>query len=235
MLEGWLKVGMRPQGVTVLDPRPSDEMTRFCRERGIALNPGQAPAAPEVLVLAIKPQMLDEAAPALNGCLGPQTAHHLDPRRQDHRRPAEHGFRPPARSCAPCRTCPPASAAAPRAPPPTTQVSEDAAPAWPTRCSRSNGIVEWLPSEDLIDAVTALSGSGPGLCVPSRRVPCRGGRRGRASRRSRAAPRARHGDGRGRTAVPERPAARDPAPERDLARRHDRRSARSPHGAIRTG
>ena len=72
MLEGWLKVGVRPEGVTVLDPKPSDEMTRFCRERGIALNPA-SPSAPEVLVLAIKPQMLDEAAPALNGSLGPGT------------------------------------------------------------------------------------------------------------------------------------------------------------------
>ena len=37
MLEGWIKVGMKPEGVTVLDPKPSEEMTRFCREKGIAL------------------------------------------------------------------------------------------------------------------------------------------------------------------------------------------------------
>ena len=35
MLEGWLKVGMKPEGVTVLDPRPSESMVQFCRERGI--------------------------------------------------------------------------------------------------------------------------------------------------------------------------------------------------------
>ena len=32
---------------------------------------------------------------------------------------------------------------------------------------RSIGIVEWLAAEDLIDAVTAVSGSGPGLCLPT--------------------------------------------------------------------
>src|SRR3712207_1307187 len=72
MLEGWLKIGKRSEGVTVIDPRPSEEMTQFCREKGLALNPANPPPA-DVLVLAIKPQMLDEAAPALNGMLGPQT------------------------------------------------------------------------------------------------------------------------------------------------------------------
>ena len=43
---------------------PSDDMMRLCAERGIALNPDRAAAGPEVLVLAIKPQMLDDAAAA---------------------------------------------------------------------------------------------------------------------------------------------------------------------------
>src|SRR5215217_6145995 len=72
MLEGWLKVGMRPQGVTVIDPHPSEDMTRFCQTQGIALNPAK-PTAPDVLVLSTKPQMLDDAAPSVNACLGPQT------------------------------------------------------------------------------------------------------------------------------------------------------------------
>ena len=58
MLEGWLKVGVNPKGVTVVDPRLSDEMTRFCSDKGIALNPASVSPA-DVLVLAIKPQMLD--------------------------------------------------------------------------------------------------------------------------------------------------------------------------------
>ncbi|HYY83632.1 MAG TPA: NAD(P)-binding domain-containing protein, partial [Beijerinckiaceae bacterium] len=72
MLEGWLKVGMNPAGVTVIDPRPSDEMARFCSDKGIALNP-ESPRAADVLVLAVKPQMLDEAAAPLNALIGPGT------------------------------------------------------------------------------------------------------------------------------------------------------------------
>jgi pyrroline-5-carboxylate reductase len=46
MLEGWLKVGLRPQGLTVLDPRPSEAMTALCSDRGIALNPRQGRRSP---------------------------------------------------------------------------------------------------------------------------------------------------------------------------------------------
>jgi len=158
MLEGWLKVGMKPSGVTVIDPRPSKEMVRFCTEKGIALNPAD-PSVPEVLVLAIKPQMLDEAAPALDGYLGPRT---LIISILAGKTIGDLKSRLPAASAI-VRAMPnlPASigrgatGAATNA-----EVSEDQRLTADALLS-SNGIVEWLPSEDLIDAVTAVSGSGP--------------------------------------------------------------------------
>jgi pyrroline-5-carboxylate reductase len=158
MLEGWLKVGMKPEGVTVVDPRPSEEMTQFCRTKGISLNPAN-PAAADVLILAIKPQMLDEAAPTLNGYLGPKT---LIISILAGKTIADLRSRLPA-SSAIVRAMPnlPASigrgatgAAVNEKVSETQRLTADA-------LLSSNGIVEWLPSEDLIDAVTALSGSGP--------------------------------------------------------------------------
>jgi pyrroline-5-carboxylate reductase len=158
MLEGWLKVGVKPEGVTVVDPRPSEEMTRFCSEKGIALNPASVSPA-DVLVLAIKPQMLDDAAPALNGYLGPQT---LIVSILAGKTIGDLKGRLPAASAI-VRAMPnlPASigrgatgAAA------NSEVSEKQR-LMADALLASNGIVEWLSTEDLIDAVTAVSGSGP--------------------------------------------------------------------------
>ncbi|WP_134496333.1 pyrroline-5-carboxylate reductase [Microvirga pakistanensis] len=158
MLEGWLKVGMKPSGMTVIDPRASDEMVRFCTEMGIALNPAD-PSAPDVLVLAIKPQMLDAAAPALAAWVGPQT---LIISILAGKTIGDLRSRIPSASAV-VRAMPnlPASigrgatgAAA------NAEVSEKHRSMADALLS-SNGIVEWLPSEDLIDAVTAVSGSGP--------------------------------------------------------------------------
>ena len=158
MLEGWLKVGMKPSGVTVIDPRPSEEMTHFCTEKGIALNPVD-PAAPEALVLAIKPQMLDDAAPALNGYLDPQT---LIISILAGKTIGDLKSRLPAASAI-VRAMPNLPASIGRG---ATGASANAEVSEKQRLMAdallsSNGIVEWLPSEDLIDAVTAVSGSGP--------------------------------------------------------------------------
>lgn len=158
MLEGWLKVGMKPSGVTVIDPRPSEEMARFCTEKGIALNPADLPA-PEVLVLAIKPQMLGEAAPAVNGYLGPRT---LIISILAGKTIGDLKSRLPAASAI-VRAMPnlPASIGRGATGAATNpEVSEEQRLTADALLS-SNGIVEWLPSEDLIDAVTAVSGSGP--------------------------------------------------------------------------
>jgi pyrroline-5-carboxylate reductase len=158
MLEGWLKVGLKPAGVTVIDPRPSEEMTRFCSEKGIALNPAQVSPA-EVLVLAIKPQMLDEAAPALNAYLGPQT---LIISILAGKTIGDLKSRLPAASAI-VRAMPNLPASIGRG---ATGAAANAAVSENQRLVAdallsSNGIVEWLSSENLIDAVTAVSGSGP--------------------------------------------------------------------------
>jgi pyrroline-5-carboxylate reductase len=158
MLEGWLKVGMRPEGVAIIDPHASAEMTRLCSERGIALNP-KSPSAPDVLVLAVKPQMLDEAAAPLNALIGPQTlvVSILAGKTIGDLRSRL------ASATAIVRAMPnlPASigrgATGAAGSPETSEEQRRMADA----LLASNGIVEWLPSEDLIDAVTAVSGSGP--------------------------------------------------------------------------
>jgi pyrroline-5-carboxylate reductase len=158
MLEGWLAEGMPPQGVTVIDPRPSDEMARLCTDHGIALNPAH-PRQPEVLVLAIKPQMLDGAAKDLDALVGPQTlivsilaGKTIGDLRK--RLPA-------ARAVVRAMPNLPASigrgATGAAASAEVSEIQRLTADA----LLKSVGAVEWLPSEDLIDAVTAVSGSGP--------------------------------------------------------------------------
>lgn len=159
MLEGWLAVGVRASGVAVADPKPSDELVRLCDERAIALNPSRPPVDPEALVLAIKPQVLDEAAAAVDALIGPRT---LLVSVLAGKTIGDLKARLP-RATAIVRTIPnlPASigrgatgAAANAAVTPAQKAMADA-------LLRSVGTVEWLASEDLIDAVTAVSGSGP--------------------------------------------------------------------------
>jgi pyrroline-5-carboxylate reductase len=158
MLEGWLKVGMKPEGVAVLDPHPSEDMTRFCRDKGIALNP-ESPAAPDVLVLAIKPQMLDEAAPSLNGCLGPHTLiiSILAGKTIGDLR----GRLPSAGAIVRAMPNLPASIGRGATGAAVNEAVSEEQRLMAHALLSSNGIVEWLPSESLIDAVTAVSGSGP--------------------------------------------------------------------------
>jgi pyrroline-5-carboxylate reductase len=65
MLEGWLAAGLSPGAVTVIDPHPAPRLEALVRE-GLTINPPPGQTRPaDVAVLAIKPQMLDAAVPAL--------------------------------------------------------------------------------------------------------------------------------------------------------------------------
>ncbi|MEO0762726.1 MAG: pyrroline-5-carboxylate reductase, partial [Pseudomonadota bacterium] len=63
MLEGWLAAGLAPQAVQVIDPAPSARLVVLEGE-GLRLNP-TVPEVPQVAVLAVKPQIMAAAAPAI--------------------------------------------------------------------------------------------------------------------------------------------------------------------------
>jgi pyrroline-5-carboxylate reductase len=160
MLEGWLSVGLSPDAVAVIEPKPSQALRSLCDERGMRLNPPPGTlAAPEVLVLAIKPQTLEAAAEAVNPLVGPdtllvsilagKTIHDLRARLPNARAVVR------AMPNLPASVRRGATGAAASAEVGERQKAEAQA------LLASVGHVEWLDSEDRIDAVTALSGSGP--------------------------------------------------------------------------
>ena len=58
MLAGWLDRGLDPAAVHVIDPHPSD----WLRGTGVAIN-AALPDSPAVLMIAVKPQMMQAALP----------------------------------------------------------------------------------------------------------------------------------------------------------------------------
>ncbi|MDE3238449.1 MAG: pyrroline-5-carboxylate reductase [Paracoccaceae bacterium] len=63
MLAGWLGQGLAPEAVWVLDPRPSPWVEGLAA-KGLHLN-ADLPAAPAIVLVAVKPQMMTEALPRL--------------------------------------------------------------------------------------------------------------------------------------------------------------------------
>jgi pyrroline-5-carboxylate reductase len=63
LLEGWLAQGLSPAAVSVLEPNPSPRLTALAGE-GLVLN-GALPADPAVALVAVKPQSMGAALPRL--------------------------------------------------------------------------------------------------------------------------------------------------------------------------
>ena len=58
MLAGWLRNGLPPQSVWVIDPHPSD----WLRQQGVHIG-ADLPDSPAIVVIAVKPQMMHAALP----------------------------------------------------------------------------------------------------------------------------------------------------------------------------
>jgi pyrroline-5-carboxylate reductase len=157
LLQGWLKLGLDPARVRVLDSSPSAQAQAFCAAQGVKFG---APASPpDVLVLAIKPQSLASAAPGLAALAGPGTLVISILAGKTLQSLAEH--LPSAGAFVRAMPNLPAAIGAgitgAVADPAVTPAQRQKAQALLAAAGR----VEWLGAEELIDAVTAVSGSGP--------------------------------------------------------------------------
>ncbi|SOH94172.1 pyrroline-5-carboxylate reductase [Monaibacterium marinum] len=64
MLEGWLARGVAPSSVSIIDPYPSARLESLA-EQGLQLN-AALPDNPAICILAVKPQMMQDALPQIS-------------------------------------------------------------------------------------------------------------------------------------------------------------------------
>ena len=160
LLEGWLRQGLDPASVFVQDPAPSQQVEALARSHGIAVGTApDLPAPPSIVVIAVKPQITDKVLPEVEPLLGEGSvvlsiaagrtleslSRHLPP------------------GVAIVRAMPNTAASVGHSV--TVACANDAV----TRdqaleCNmllEAVGEVVWIKDESLLDAVTAVSGSGP--------------------------------------------------------------------------
>jgi len=158
LLEGWLRLGLDPRKVVVMEPEPLPHIAALA-DRGVRLNPdGETLRRANIVVIAIKPQAAAEALRPLAAnisssalivsIMAGRTLHFLST------------IFP--RAGAMVRAMPNMPAAIGRGI--TVAVAAKAEQRQRQDAHRllgATGAVEWVEDESLMDAVTALSGSGP--------------------------------------------------------------------------
>ncbi|HZQ13527.1 MAG TPA: pyrroline-5-carboxylate reductase [Pseudolabrys sp.] len=158
MLEGWLARGFAPGKLIVLEPQPAKAVTALTR-RGLKLNPKTKAAAAAAIVIAVKPQTAPQALPALHGFVGKGTLV-ISIMAGRTLRFLENAL-PAGTSIV--RAMPNTPAAIGRGI--TVAVGNGKVSARQRRQAgdllAAIGAVEWTDDEGIMDAVTALSGSGP--------------------------------------------------------------------------
>ncbi|MFN3351399.1 pyrroline-5-carboxylate reductase [Pseudorhodoplanes sp.] len=158
MLEGWLALGLDPQNVAVLEPNPSDDLVALSM-KGVALNP-PAGAISNIgtVVLAVKPQMAASVMPSVASLTGAGTLV-LSIMAGKTLGFLEAGL-PGAAIVRAMPNTPAAIGRGITVAVPNAAVTADQK-ARADALLAASGSVEWISDEALMDAVTAVSGSGP--------------------------------------------------------------------------
>ncbi|WP_114009560.1 pyrroline-5-carboxylate reductase [Cohaesibacter intestini] len=74
MLAGWLDMGLDASKTVVIDPSQPEEIAKAATDKGFTLaSSAEGVDAPDMVVIAIKPQMMDKVLPGLKAMVGPKT------------------------------------------------------------------------------------------------------------------------------------------------------------------
>jgi pyrroline-5-carboxylate reductase len=162
LLEGWLRLGLDPNRVAVLEPQVSPRIAALA-QRGLRLNPDpQTLADVAAIMVAVKPQVAAQVLPLLAPMIGPSTVVVSIMAGRTLQFIAGTLKHTSNKTCAVVRAMPNTPAAIGRGI--TVAVprhASDAQRALADRLLAATGAVEWIEDEALMDAVTAVSGSGP--------------------------------------------------------------------------
>jgi pyrroline-5-carboxylate reductase len=158
LLEGWLRLGLDPARVAVIEPKPSAQISALAG-RGVRLNP-EIGTLTEVaaIVIAVKPQIAAEVLPMLTPMLGKSTVvvSIMAGRTLQSIAAALTG------ASALVRAMPNLPASIGRGITVAVPLSASVAQReLAHRLLSATGTVAWIDDETLLDAVTAVSGSGP--------------------------------------------------------------------------
>ncbi|HLH93126.1 MAG TPA: pyrroline-5-carboxylate reductase [Xanthobacteraceae bacterium] len=158
LLEGWHRLGLKFDNVVAIEPQPSAEIITL-GERGLRINPALDTIAARAIVIAVKPQVAAEVVPTLGRLVRDDTVAISIMA---------------GRTLALLEKALPAHTAVVRAMPNTpAAIGRGITVAVPNarvntaqreltdKLLRAAGAVEWIDDETLMDAVTAVSGSGP--------------------------------------------------------------------------
>jgi pyrroline-5-carboxylate reductase len=158
LLDGWIGLGLDPARIIVIEPQPAPPVAALAA-RGLRLNPDIATVRADAAVLAVKPQTAPEAMTGMTALASPGTVV-----------VSIMAGRPIAFLEA---ALPPGTAIIRAMPNTPAAIGRGITVAVPNRMVTpaqrrlaeallmAAGAVEWIDDEALMDAVTAVSGSGP--------------------------------------------------------------------------
>jgi len=157
LLEGWIGLGVDPARIAIIEPQPAGPVTALAT-RGLRINPDATTLRPDAVVIAVKPQIAPQIMPDIAAFTRPSTVTVSIMA---------------GRTIAFLAGALPDGAAIVRAMPNTpAAIGRGITVAVPHSVSplqrsladallAATGAVEWIDDEALMDAVTAVSGSGP--------------------------------------------------------------------------
>jgi len=161
LLTGWIEQGLELASVYIQDPQPSDEISALAEREGLKIigSAEHLPPNPSVIVLAVKPQIMDDVLPGLKSCIGNETVFLSIAAGKT----IESLQRHLGADTAIVRSMPNSPAAIGRG---ITVACANAnvSAAQKEQCDallRAAGSVAWSDDEAALDPVTAVSGSGP--------------------------------------------------------------------------